>query len=211
MAKEKRPKIATKFTEDQLVGYFNEHILYELLVLRYAHDRLSTTTQILWNTAFSAFNVSARNLYEFLNNKGTNNEVKRHEYTEYAKTFRLSPISDITGTLQLLNEQVFHMGRKRPAERDGKVTLERVERVFDWIEKNILQLLVSFEQEFRDKIQMQRADPYHWDGTLHISEAEAARPGTTNHIHELKAGGEHVLPAQDHTSLIQGSIFNVKK
>jgi len=69
MAKTKRLKIATKFTEDQLVGYFNEHILYELLVLRFAHDRLSTTTQILWNTAFSA--LSARNLYEFLNNKGS--------------------------------------------------------------------------------------------------------------------------------------------
>jgi hypothetical protein len=34
-----------------------------------------------------------------------------HAYLLYAKTFRISPISEITGTLQKINEQVFHMGR----------------------------------------------------------------------------------------------------
>jgi hypothetical protein len=54
MAKEKRLRITTTFTKDQLVDYFNEHILYELLMLRYSRGRLRSQTQILWNAAFGA-------------------------------------------------------------------------------------------------------------------------------------------------------------
>src|SRR6266702_81868 len=95
-------------TRDELIAYFNEHILYELLMLRYSRNLLrSQPQQLVWNANFAAFNVSARNLYEYLSNKGGNNEVNVHAYLPYAKTFRISSKSDITGTLQKINEQVF--------------------------------------------------------------------------------------------------------
>lgn len=59
-------------TADALAEYFNEHVLYELLMLRYSGQRLLSEmpndgrTQLLWNAMFTAFNVSARNIYDFL-------------------------------------------------------------------------------------------------------------------------------------------------
>jgi hypothetical protein len=210
MARQEKQKTRLKFSENQLIDYFNEHILYELLMLRYARGRLRSSTQILWNAAFSAFNVSARNLYEFLNNKGTTNEVKRHEYLKYSAAFRLSDITKMTGTLQLINEQVFHMGRKRPTSGDGKVNLERVDEVFAWVEHNMLSLVASFEDEFRSKIQMHRADPNYSDGMLHISQAEAEKIDTSSSSFELKGGTQAFLSSQAHTSHIQG-VFVVPK
>jgi hypothetical protein len=144
---------------DELIAYFNEHVLYELLMLRYSRNLLRAhPLQLVWNVNFAAFNVSARNLYDYLNNKGGKNEVNVHAYLPYAKSFRISSISDITGTLQKINEQVFHMGRKRPTDK-GKVTLDRIEIAFGWAESNMISLVASFEEEFRKKIQMERADP----------------------------------------------------
>jgi hypothetical protein len=156
-------------------------------------------------------NLSARNLYEFLNNKGSNNEVKRHEYAGYARTFQLSSISGITGTLQMLNEQVFHMGRKRPTNRDGKVTLERIDKVFNWTEKNVLELVASFDETFSEKIQMHRADPNYSDGMLHIGEAEAKILETSSNPFKLKSGTHDGLSAQNHTSHVMASFHELMK
>jgi hypothetical protein len=57
--------------EKQLIGYFNEHVYYELLMLNYAKQRIENAPDFMfWNAMFATFNVSARNLYDFLNNKG---------------------------------------------------------------------------------------------------------------------------------------------
>ena len=138
--------------KQELVDYFNEHILYELLMCRYAKVRLvEGQTQILWNALFATFNVSARNLYEFLNNKGLNNAVNVHDYKDYYRTFARSSISDITGTLQQLNEQCFHMGKKRPVEVDRKVNIKRIEKLLDWVEENIDALVPNFDDDFRKR------------------------------------------------------------
>jgi hypothetical protein len=207
----KKLTIRSDFTEDQLVEYFNEHVLYELLVLRYSYARLKgAKTQILWNVVFSAFNVSARNLYEFLNNKGSSNEVKCSEYLKHAKTFRLSSVGQVTGTLQMLNEQVFHMGRKRLGDRGHKVNMERVHQISEWIEENVVQLVGSFEETFATKIQMQRADPNHRDGFLRVSQEEVDNPQTSSQGFELR-GGQGLLPAQNHSSHIDGVFVSIEK
>ena len=169
-------------TKEELLDYFNEHVLYELLMLRYAKGRLRSQTQILWNSMFATFNISARNLYEFLNNKGGNNEINVHDYRAFYGNFERSSISDITGTLQLLNEQCFHMGKKRPKAVDKKVNLDRIQTVFDWVEGNVTSLLNNFETSFRAQIQIERADPSR------VTHAEVSgptgaspSPSATNH------------------------------
>jgi hypothetical protein len=172
-------------TRDELAEYFNEHILYELLMLRYARRRLQSETQILWNAMFSAFNVSARNLYEFLNNKGTRNEVNVHDYRDVAPRFDRGSISDITGTLQLLNEQCFHMGKKRPKALNKKVSIERIETVFQWVESNMGNLVDDFDKDFRPKIELNRADPDHQPDVLVSGPTGPGAPPTpsaTNHV-----------------------------
>ena len=171
-------------TRQELSDYFNEHILYELLMLRYTKRRLvDGQTQILWNAMFSAFNVSARNLYEFLSNKGGKNEVNLHDYKDYYGSFGRSSISDITGTLQMLNAQVFHMGVKRFKEIDQKVNIERIQTMFDWAETNVLALVKSFDDEFRASIQLERANPDHQPSTMVLGPTgPAAPPSATNHV-----------------------------
>jgi hypothetical protein len=177
-------------TQDELVEYFNEHILYELLMLRYSRRRLASETQILWNAMFAAFNVSARNLYEFLNNKGSKNEVNVHDYAEFCRSFNRSSISDITGTLQLLNEQCFHMGKKRPSALDKKVNLQRIETVSQWIEANVENLIKSFDAGFRSKMQLDRANPDR-QPNVYVSGPtgpSAPHPSATNHVTVLHSG-----------------------
>ena len=54
-------------TEIELAEYANEHFLYELLMLRYSKHHLQVCRDRLrWNAMFAAFNVSARNFYDFL-------------------------------------------------------------------------------------------------------------------------------------------------
>jgi hypothetical protein len=153
-------------TREELIEYFNEHILYELLMVRYAQKQLKTETQIIWNAMFATFNVSARNLYEFLNNKGSNNEVKVCDYQKFYGKFGRTPISDITGTLQKLNERCFHMGKKGPTAPDKKVNSQKIQTMLDWIEENMNRLVTNFDEEFRAEIQLQRANPNNQLGTM---------------------------------------------
>jgi hypothetical protein len=170
-------------TKEELIEYFNEHILYELLMLRYAKLRLTNgQTQILWNAMFATFNVSARNLYEFLNNKGSKNEVNVHDYQEYYGDFVRHAISDITGTLQLINEQCFHMGVKRPKVPDKKVNMSRIQTMFDWIESNIDALISNFDDDFRAELQLARANPTLQPDTITTGPTGPAAPAATNHV-----------------------------
>lgn len=191
-------------TRDELIAYFNEHVLYEVLMLRYTRNHLrSSPHQLVWNANFAAFNVSARNLYDYLNNKGGKNEVNVHAYLPYAKTFRISPISEITGTLQKINEQVFHMGRKRPKDT-GKVTLDRVEVVFQWAQSNMVSLAASFDEDFRKEIPMDRADPavVPTIPTSGPTGPGASGPTSTNHV--IAVG--HLPSGQTHTSHVSGGF-----
>jgi hypothetical protein len=179
-------------TEQELVEYFNEHILYELLMLRYAKLRLTEgQTQILWNSLFATFNVDARNLYEFLNNKGTNNEVNVHDYKDYYGAFGRSGISEITGTLQLINEQCFHLGKKRAMAVPRKVNIARIETLFDWAEKNMAELISNFEEDFRKKLTVERADPTPLPNVITTGPTGyVERPQATNHVFSVGDGSK---------------------
>lgn len=190
-------------SREELIAYFNEHILYELLMLRYSKKRLNSETQILWNAMFAAFNVSARNLYDFLNNNGGNNEVNVHQFRHYAKGFRLGSISKITGTLQRINAQVFHMGMKRSEDADGKVKLDRVEEVFKWVESNMGELVRSFEDDFRAELDLEKADPSHapTEYSGGPTGPGGPRPQSTNHVVDTNS----LMQAnQTHTTYVGG-------
>src|SRR3974390_2843387 len=144
-------------TKEELAAYFNEHVLYELLQLRYARKRLGTkTTKILWNAMFAAFNVSARNLYDFLNNKGGANEYNVKDFIPHE--LKLTSKSNLTGTVQLLGRQVFHFGKLRTDKPDRKINLKNVGLLEDWIETNISHCLDAMEEDLRSQIPPERAE-----------------------------------------------------
>ena len=92
--------------------------------------------------------MSARNLYDFLNNKGKSNEVK---IGDYKTPFKASSIARITGVLQDLNRQVFHFGKLRTKVQDQKVNLQKIEMLSCWVEENMQSLLNSFDNDTRKK------------------------------------------------------------
>jgi len=146
-------------TESELTEYFNEHVLYELLMLRFSKQSLEKGgAQLYWNAMFSAFNVSARNLYDFLNNRGKGGNVDVKAYALYRKDTTRDSTSGVSTTLDLLNAQCFHMGEKRLHEPEKKIKLDRIRDVFSWVESNIRELLESFKDEFRAKLKPEAAD-----------------------------------------------------
>jgi hypothetical protein len=145
-------------TEDELIDYFNEHVLYELLMLRYSSQQLERTTdQLHWNAMFAAFNVSARNLYKFLT-KDNNTNVRVSDYEAHCPTFEPKKASPITGTYQKLQSQCFHMGKRRTEVALEKITSERIKIFSQWIESNMQELIGSFNEDFRSKILPKRAE-----------------------------------------------------
>jgi hypothetical protein len=149
-------------TEVELVDYFNEHVVYELLMLRYSKNQLETISikirddQLLWNAMFAAFNVSARNLYDFL--KGDRGNMSATDYRTHCPTFKSPNVSPITGTLQMLNTHCFHMGKTRTKVATDKVTLERIIKMYEWVESNMNGLAASFGEGFKSKIDWVKAD-----------------------------------------------------
>jgi hypothetical protein len=82
--------------KQEFVDYFNEHILYELLMCRYAKLRLvEGQTQILWNALFATFNVSARNLLKRFQKGCVGNlsagRNSRHSWSDLLKELRPFP------------------------------------------------------------------------------------------------------------------------
>jgi hypothetical protein len=110
--------------------------------------------------------VSARNLYDFFNNKGNSGSVDVKAYALYRRDTTRDSTSGISQTMRLLNAQCFHMSEKRFSDADKKITLDRIRETFDWIESNIGDLVGSFKDEFRTKLKTERADLGTQEGML---------------------------------------------
>jgi hypothetical protein len=148
--------------EKELLGYFNEHVYYESLMLNYAKNRVENAPDFMvWNSMFATFNVSARNLYEFLNNKGDRQTaVNVDDYKLYRTATKRGSTSDVSGTLQMLNAQCFHMGQKRFEVPDGKVNLAKIKEMHAWVVSNMADLLKSFKDDFRSQLRQE------WDALV---------------------------------------------
>lgn len=143
---------------DELAAYYNEHVLYEILMLRYAHNRLKTNDQMTWNAMFATFNVSARNIYNFL----TNNESKNvgiKDFHRLCRTYTKPNLSKISGKLQKVNNQCFHMGKDRKNSSVGKIYSSDLDEVFNWIEAELSRLHGCFDISFKARLDLSRGDP----------------------------------------------------
>lgn len=144
-------------TEPELIEYVNEHLIYELLMLRYAKRQLdSCQDQLLWNAMFAAFNVSARNLYDLLSGGGDTRSVRLKDFEGHAGTWCASSTAAISPTVDKLNRQCLHLGKDRTKVSDKKVALERIRHVFEWAESNVLSFMGNLD--FKEAIDLGRAD-----------------------------------------------------
>jgi len=106
--------------------HLEEHIPYELLMLRFTLGKLRTEKHPLaWNGMLESFAVHARNLYWFLINK--RNHAEDHIAREFAETYTVPNASDMTGPFQRLNQQVMHLesSEKRSALTNSILMMPR--------------------------------------------------------------------------------------
>jgi hypothetical protein len=72
---------------DNQIEHLEEHVPYELLMLRFTLGKLRTEKHPLaWNAMLESFAVHARNLYSFLANKGDHQED--HNACEFLRITR---------------------------------------------------------------------------------------------------------------------------
>ena len=128
-------------TEDEMISYLKDHLPYELLMLRYAFQKISSKqeqAQLDWNAYYECFVLHARNLYLFL----TNGDAANAKAARFIKGgFESDKTEDTISVFQKLGTQVFHLGIKRPSEQETKVTLDDAEKVNRWVEENFKSFL----------------------------------------------------------------------
>jgi len=103
----------------QKFDYLDEHLPYMLGTLRYNLGKLDHPQHFRdWNAYIESFAVNARNLVQFLDNADTGN----FKASDFIEGFRIRK-GDIQGPLAKLRDQVFHLGKTRPRDADGKFDL----------------------------------------------------------------------------------------
>jgi hypothetical protein len=121
-----------RLTVSQL-EHLEEHIPYELLMLRFTLGRLKGEKHPLaWNAMLESFAVHARNLYWFLINK--RNHQEDHVASDFTVSYMVPSKSAMMGPFQRLNQQVMHLGTQRKKADTEKFQSDDAEKVAKWIE-----------------------------------------------------------------------------
>lgn len=117
---------------------------------------------------FAAFNVSARNIYDFLFADDSRN-VGLNSFKSHYGTYQPNGKSSIAGTLDKLHRQVFHLGKARTKEPGAKVNLDRIGEVFKWADENMVCLIANLD--FKDSSDLAKIDVDTWRPLLTLGAA----------------------------------------
>jgi hypothetical protein len=137
-------------TKAELIEQFDEHVFYEVQMLIYTKQCLEKEQpQPVWNAMFAAFNVSARNLENFLSNKGNNTRLRVLDYDPYRKVSGKFKNEPIRKALEQLNAQCLHLGKSRTPKPDDKINIVKIRKIFTWVVSSMDSLLKNLKDDFR--------------------------------------------------------------
>jgi hypothetical protein len=164
----KGSKMTLSDRDQQKKDYLAEHLPYELKMLRYTYQQmLQEQHYLLWNAHYESFAVHARCLVDFLTN-GDPRNVNAREFVAY-KVVK----GNIQGPMNQLNEQVFHLAKKRPKDVVGKFDTGDAEVVRRWIEENFADFLNQLEDKQRRLFDDKKADPAEDEALLITTKPDA--------------------------------------
>jgi len=155
----------------QLHDYLDEHLPYMLSMVRHTYRRIiePKTDQMDLNAMFESFAVNVRNIVNLLTNKDKGN-FKSYEFIPgYA-----AKKGDISGPTQLLETQVFHLGKSRPTAAEAKFNSSKVHDVYNWIESEMDAFLTELPPDLKVKWNASKAGSkvittYHFDNLPSLS------------------------------------------
>lgn len=191
----------TPLPPDQLAAWLQEHLSYELLMLRLTYSKLSQVAdQADWNAFYESFAVHARNLYYFLTNE---EELQaRHFVTDY----KAVKTNETKGPLQRLALQVFHLSKDRPptsSRRGAKIDAEDRQAVYSWIEDQmtdfVRQLPKSYAEAWAksDAATLAIRVPRINREQLIAMMGASSQPTITSSITKIITTSESVVPKKD--------------
>jgi hypothetical protein len=134
-------------SEAERKTYLNEHLGYEMFMLRYTAQTLPQRHQQLeWNICVESFAVHARVLYEFLTNDTISQNFRARDYV---RDFKAPKTNDTIGIFDRVHRQVLHLAKNRSSEAAGKIILADVEKAKQWIEDHFKIFIGSLEEPYR--------------------------------------------------------------
>ena len=146
-------------SQEKSIEHLEDHLPYELLMLRHTYERMNTPRYPLdWNAHYESFAVHARNLFDFLTNRATANNFKASHFSTAFKVTKNDEVQRIIN--QDLHSQVLHLGKNRESDEDKKVGHQKREKVFTWIETNMAAFIDSLKDtKFNAHWDSDEADP----------------------------------------------------
>jgi hypothetical protein len=142
---------------ERQITHLAEHLPYEVLMLRHTHSQLhQEQSRLDWNAFLESFASHARNLIDFLTNRGDN---RNFTASDFERTYRAKSHQDLMGAMEKLRYQILHFGKRRPLDQDKKLSLGDAHRLFQWIENEIPRFIVSLCPEYRASWTEERANP----------------------------------------------------
>ena len=150
---------------NQKIEHLGDHLPYEVLMLRHSYQRtLEDRYALDWNAFYEAFAVHARNLFDFLMNKGGSNNFNARDFSASFAAREDAAVQRLIN--QDLHWQVFHFGKQRKSEEDEKVGKEQRKAVFEWIEENFNVFTEALDRDLGPYWYPERADPEKVHGEL---------------------------------------------
>jgi hypothetical protein len=143
-------------TKEQ-VECLEEHLPYEVLMLRYTFGKLATPDPMIWNAMSESFAVHARSLYHFLTNR-TDHLDRDHIAKHFADYTAQDPNEKIWDTLKRIQWQILHLGRQRTIVDREKFKTGSAEEVLRWIEPRILEFKKALPDSVRRHLNPDKAD-----------------------------------------------------
>jgi hypothetical protein len=143
-------------SRDDLIAFLNEHVSYELLMLRYTRQQLRLELHPLdWNAKFESYFTHARILCNFFLGTDDNRNIAAHDYIA---AFLPDGRRQMEGLLLKLGPQIFHLGKIR-TDAERKLSVKDVDRMSEWLEKNTILFIAALPEPYKKSWNSDHADP----------------------------------------------------
>jgi hypothetical protein len=158
-------------SQDDLIAFLNEHVSYELLMLRYTRQQLPLELHPLdWNAKFESYFTHARLLCKFFSGTDDNRNIAAHDYVA---DFSPSGRREMEGLLLKLDQQIFHLGKQRAAS-ERKLSIDDVDRMSEWLEKNAANFITALPEPYKKSWNSDHADPSKLKTTIKTGKGTGA-------------------------------------
>lgn len=143
-------------SRDEKNKFLDEHVAYELQMLRYTHGRMqSETDPLLWNTLMESFCIHARNLHAFLVNKrgrgskAGKSSTNNFKAKDFSKTYKVDQLNALKGPLlSRVDLQLFHMGKQRGNVKNVKLDRKSdIKNINQWVENDLKDFAEAIKKE----------------------------------------------------------------